>query len=156
MSPRERAESRPTLYMTGNHAIANRRPISLREAILPVLVACVPSCCHSVFNFYFFAGKCPQTWSQLCSMNASLHCSRTRHKIPGLYRWFCLATTQARWMPKLVSIDTQSYAAFTISACYDWSVARELTSFPLRHWNLRNLTLPYKHSSFLPYFRMAL
>ena len=33
MSPRERADSRPTLYMTGNHAIANRRQISLREAI---------------------------------------------------------------------------------------------------------------------------
>ena len=29
----------------------------------------------------------------------------------------------------------------TISARYDWSVARQLTSFPLRHWNLRNLTL---------------
>ena len=43
MSLRERADSRPTLYMTGNHAIANRRQISLREAILPVLVACVPS-----------------------------------------------------------------------------------------------------------------
>ena len=41
-------------------------------------------------------------------------------------------------MPKLVSIDTRSYAA---SACYDWSVAKQLTSFPLRHWNLRNLTL---------------
>ena len=44
MSPRERADSRPTLYMTENHAIANRRQISLREAILPVLVPCVPSC----------------------------------------------------------------------------------------------------------------
>ena len=43
MSPRERADSRPTLYMTGNHASANCRQISLREAILPVLVACVPS-----------------------------------------------------------------------------------------------------------------
>ena len=42
MSPRERADSRPTLYMTGNHAIANRRQISLREAIVPVLVAWVP------------------------------------------------------------------------------------------------------------------
>lgn len=29
----------------------------------------------------------------------------------------------------------------TISARYDWSVARQSTSFPLRHWNLRNLTL---------------
>ena len=46
-------------------------------------------------------------------MNASLRCSRTCHKIPGLYRRFCLSVTQARWMPKLVSIDTQSYAALT-------------------------------------------
>ena len=29
----------------------------------------------------------------------------------------------------------------TISARYDWSVARQSTSFPLRHWNLRNLSL---------------
>ena len=29
----------------------------------------------------------------------------------------------------------------TISARYDWSVVRQSTSFPLRHWNLRNLTL---------------
>ena len=38
----------------------------------------------------------------------------------------------------------------TISARYDRSVARQWTSFPLRHWNLRNRTLqtgilPYKH-----------
>ena len=29
----------------------------------------------------------------------------------------------------------------TISARYDWSVVRQFISFPLRHWNLRNLTL---------------
>ena len=29
----------------------------------------------------------------------------------------------------------------TISARYHWSVARQLTPFPLRHRNLRNLTL---------------
>ena len=29
----------------------------------------------------------------------------------------------------------------TISALYHWSVARQLTPFSLRHWNLRNLTL---------------
>ena len=29
----------------------------------------------------------------------------------------------------------------TISAGYDWSVARQSTSFPLRHWSLRNPTL---------------
>ena len=29
----------------------------------------------------------------------------------------------------------------TISARYDWSIARQLTSLPLHHWNLRNLTL---------------
>ena len=28
-----------------------------------------------------------------------------------------------------------------ISARYHWSVARQLTSFPLRHWNLKNPTL---------------
>ena len=28
-----------------------------------------------------------------------------------------------------------------ISARYHWSVARQLTSYSLRHWNLRNLTL---------------
>ena len=28
-----------------------------------------------------------------------------------------------------------------ISARYHWSVARQMTSFPLRHWNLTNLTL---------------
>ena len=29
----------------------------------------------------------------------------------------------------------------TISARYHWSIARQLTPFPLRHRNLRNLTL---------------
>ena len=29
----------------------------------------------------------------------------------------------------------------TISERYDWSVARQLTSFPLSNWNLRNVTL---------------
>ena len=29
----------------------------------------------------------------------------------------------------------------TISAHYDWSIARQSTSFPLHHWNLRNLAL---------------
>ena len=29
----------------------------------------------------------------------------------------------------------------TISARYNWSVARQSTPFPLRRWNLRNLTL---------------
>ena len=58
-------------------------------------------------------------------------------------------------MPKLVSIDDQSYAALTLQSL---RVASQSTSFPLRHWNLRNLTLhqecylttgmlPYKHSS---------
>ena len=39
----------------------------------------------------------------------------------------------------------------TISARYDWSVARKSTSFPPHHWNLRKLTLPYMsldHSRF--------
>ena len=41
-SLRERDDSRPTIYMAGNHAIANRRQISLRETILPVFGTCVP------------------------------------------------------------------------------------------------------------------
>ena len=64
MSPRERADSRTTLYMTGNHAIANRRQISLREAILPVLVTCVPSC-------WFFSGR------GRCIFPSLLHLRRT-------------------------------------------------------------------------------
>ena len=77
-----------------------------------------PHYSHSVFNFYFFgkkfAGKCPQTWSQLHSMNAKA----------GEHR-----------CSELCSLDV------TISARYDWSVARQLTYFPSRHWNLRNVTL---------------
>ena len=67
----------------------------------------------SISSVKKFAGKCPQTWSQLLLMNSSLRCSRMCHKIPVLYRRFCLSATQTRWMPKLVSIDTQSYAALT-------------------------------------------
>ena len=62
------------------------------------------------FNFYFFSKKnspanvvkCTQTWSQLCSMNAKV--SAYRHsELRGLY--------------------------VTISVCYHWSVARQLTPF---------------------------
>ena len=56
----------------------------------------------------------PQTWSQLRSMNAK-------------------AAEHRRSEP--CGLDV------TISARYDWSVARQSTSFPFRHWNLRNLTL---------------
>ena len=45
MSQREIDDSRLKLHMPGNHAIANRREISLRDAVLPVFAACVPSCC---------------------------------------------------------------------------------------------------------------
>ena len=38
----------------------------------------------------------------------------------------------------------------TISECYHWSIARQLTPFPLRHWNLRNATLHLHSSFFLP------
>ena len=56
----------------------------------------------------------------------------------------------------------------TISARYDWSVARQLISLPPRHLNFRNLNLQQKsylrnmsldHSRFFPsaqYFRTAL
>ena len=40
---RRRDDNWPTLSMTETHAIANRRQNSLREAILPVFAACVPS-----------------------------------------------------------------------------------------------------------------
>ena len=49
-----------------------------------------------------------------------------------------------------------------ISACYHWSVARQLTSFPLRRCNLRNLTLQQEcyltntRAFFCLYFRRAL
>ena len=77
---------------------------------------------HSVFNFYFFGKKnspanvltCTQTWSQLRSMDTKAG-EYQRSELPGL--------------------------DVTISAPYHWSVARQLTPFPLRHKNLRNLTL---------------
>ena len=55
-----------------------------------------------------------------------------------------LDLNSARWMRKLVSIDAQSYAALTsqslrgtIGPLQD----TELIPYPLRHRNLRNLTL---------------
>ena len=68
----------------------------------------------SISSVKKFASKCPQTWSQLRLMNAKA--GEPRHL-------------------ELCGLDV------TICARYDWSVARQLTSFPLRHWNLRNLTL---------------
>ena len=41
-----------------------------------------------------------------------------------------------------------------ISARYDWSVVRRSTSFPLRHWNLRNLTLQTCLSITRDFFRL--
>ena len=58
----------------------------------------------------------PQTWSQLRSM--------TMNDKAAEHRW-----------SQPCGLD------ITISACYDWSVTRQSTSLPLRHWNLRNLTL---------------
>ena len=48
-------------------------------------------------------------------------------KCPDTYLKYDL--NSSRWMPKLVSIDAQSYQALdiTISARYHWSVARQLT-----------------------------
>ena len=107
----------------------------------------------SISSVKKFAGKCPQTWSQLRSMNSSLRCSRMCHKIPGLYRRFCLSATQARWMPKLVSIDTQSYAALT-SQSLRATIGRKTidlfsnTSLECQESYLTTGMLPYKHSSF--------
>ena len=42
----------------------------------------------------------------------------------------------------------------TISPCYDWSVARQSTSFTIRHWNLRNLTLQTCLSITRDFFRL--
>ena len=44
MSQRKRDDSRPTLYLTADKSISNRRQISLREVKLPVFATCVPSC----------------------------------------------------------------------------------------------------------------
>ena len=54
-----------------------------------------------------------------------------------------LDLNSARWIPKLVSIRCSELSGLDvgISARYHWSVARQLTSYSLRHWNLRNLTL---------------
>ena len=41
---RRRDDNRPTLSMTWTHTITYRRQNSLREAILPVFISCVPSC----------------------------------------------------------------------------------------------------------------
>ena len=46
------------------------------------------------------------------------------------------------WRLELCGLDV------TISARYDWSVARQSTSLPLRYWNLRNLSL---QSGILPF-----
>ena len=113
----------------------------------------------SISSVKKFAGKCPQIWSQLRSMNSSLRCSRTCHKIPGLYRRFCLSATHARWMPKLKSIDTQSYAALT-SQSLRATIGRKTIelfstmSLECQESYLTTGMLPYKHSSFFPCFRM--
>ena len=72
MSPRERADSRPTLYKTGNHAIANRRQISLREAILQFWSLASPHVTDDnrnfkiiVFSGCFFAPRENQEYSCL-------------------------------------------------------------------------------------------
>ena len=48
---RRRDDNRPTLSMTGTHTITNRRQNSLREAILPVFISCVPSCVFEKLRF---------------------------------------------------------------------------------------------------------
>ena len=72
---------------------------------------------HSVFNFYFFGKTIRRQMS---------------------WHLLKLDLNSARWMPKrseLRGLDV------TISARYYWSVTGQLIPFPLRHRNLRNLTL---------------
>ena len=46
MSQRKRDDSPPTLYLTADKSLSNRRQISLREVKLLVFATCVPSCTY--------------------------------------------------------------------------------------------------------------
>ena len=48
---------------------------------------------------------------------------------------------RCRWKSRCIDDRWRSTLDAIISARYDWSVTRPSTSFPLRHWNLRNLTV---------------
>ena len=81
----------------------------------------------SISSVKKFAGKCPQTWSQLRSMNA-----KGEH-----------------WHSELGGLDV------TISARYDWSVAIDLFPTPSLESQESYLTtgmFPYKHSRFFPQY----
>ena len=90
---------------------------------------------HSVFNFYFFDKKIRRQMS---------------------WHVLKLDLNSARWMPKLVSIDSQSYAALTsqslratigpLQEIYSFST----TSSEFQESYLTTGMLPYKHSSFFP------
>ena len=61
---RRRDDNWPTLSMTGTHTITNRRQNSLREAILPVFISCVPSCklfARVDSSIHFIWGGCTET-----------------------------------------------------------------------------------------------
>ena len=85
----------------------------------------------SISSVKQFAGKCPDTYSNLI-LNST------------------------RWMPKLVSIDAQSYATLTSQSLRatigplqdNWSLST--TSSESQESYLTTGMLPYKHSSFIP------
>ena len=111
---RQQPESAPErIEMFILSGLSLSRPVNTKTEFNLNNIIATPSLI-SISSVKKFAGKCPQTWSQLRSMNAKA--GKHRHS-------------------ELYGLDV------TISACYDSSVPRQLTSFPLRHWNLRNLTL---------------
>ena len=76
---------------------------------------------HSVFNFYFFSKKIRRQMS---------------------WHVLKLDLNSARWMAKLVSIDTQSYPSLTSQFLHATiGPLQDNWPLPLRHQNLRNLTL---------------
>ena len=80
---------------------------------------------HSVFNFYFYGKKIRRQMS---------------------WHVLKLDLNSAQWMPKLVSIDAQSYPAFT-SQSLRATIGASLES---QESYLTTGMLPYKHSSFFP------
>ena len=89
--------------------------------------------------------RCRVPWIQkLTSIWTTLYPISSVKKIRRQISWHVLKLdlNSARWMPKLEYRRSELPGLdVTISARYHWSVARQLTPFPLRHRNLRNLTL---------------
>ena len=127
----------PKMFLWSRNAHRRQQPERIEIFIVSGLSLSRPTDTKADLNLNNIIAipQCPQTWTQLRSMNAKA----------GEHR-----------RSELCGLD------FTISArC-------KPTSFPLRHWNLRNLTLhqecyltniPLDHSRFLlptQYFRTAL